>query len=117
MTRHTVLITGMSGLIGAAIRRRLEGRFDLRALNRSPVEGVSWHRADIHFSVWCSRRDVAQMVERCIAAPESLRFDVFFVVSDNRWGYRPVEHARPVLGYVPEDQAEDRRAPGERPGG
>jgi nucleoside-diphosphate-sugar epimerase len=259
MTRHTVLVTGMSGLIGAAVRRRLEGRFDLRALNRSPVEGVPWHRADItdldairpafagvdvvvhlaavaranapwedvlkhniigsynvfeaarqagvprvvyassgatvagyerdlpystlvaggpdapsswamlthetpvrpaslygcskvwgevlarhyadthgmsviclrigavnaedrpttprHYSVWCSQRDVAQMVERCIAAPESLCFDVFFVVSDNRWGYRAVEHARAVLGYVPEDRAEDYRALGERPGG
>ena len=42
-----VLITGMSGLIGGAVRRRLEGRFELSALNRRPVEGVPCHRADI----------------------------------------------------------------------
>jgi hypothetical protein len=37
----------MSGLIGRALRSLLEGRFDLRALNRGAVEGVPCHRADI----------------------------------------------------------------------
>jgi nucleoside-diphosphate-sugar epimerase len=247
-----VLITGMSGLIGEAVRRRLDGRWALSALNRRPVAGVETHRADIgdldaiapafrdvdavvhlaanvqanppweavlrdnvvgtynvfeaarragvkrvvyassgatvsnierdepyaaltagrydevaewpvlthesptrphglygcskiwgealarhfadttgmsmiclrighvsaedrpvkprEFSVWCSRRDIAQMVERCLAAPQSLRFDVFFVTSDNKWGYRDLEHARAAVGYAPEDRAEDHRA-------
>jgi nucleoside-diphosphate-sugar epimerase len=247
-----VLVTGMSGLIGEAVRRRLGGRWALRALNRRPVAGVETHRADIgdldaiapafrdvdavvhlaanvqanppweavlrdnvvgtynvfeaarragvkrvvyassgatvsnierdepyaaltagrydevaewpvltyesptrphglygcskiwgealarhfadsagmsmiclrighvsaedrpvkprEFSVWCSRRDIAQMVERSLAAPDSLRFDVFFVTSDNKWGYRDIEHARAVVGYAPEDRAEDHRA-------
>lgn len=246
-----VLVTGMSGLIGAAVRRRLEGGWALRALNRRPVPGVETHQADIgdldaivpafqevdavvhlaanvqanppwdavlrdnvvgtynvfeaarrsgvkrviyassgatvsnierdapyaaltagrydevpewpvlthespprphglygcskiwgealarhfadtagmsmiclrighvsaadrptkprEFSVWCSRRDIAQMVERCLAAPDSLRFDVFFVTSDNKWSYRDIEHARAVVGYAPEDRAEDHR--------
>jgi len=47
MPGRAVLITGMSGLIGRALRSLLEGRFDLRALNRSVVEGVPCHRADI----------------------------------------------------------------------
>ena len=62
------------------------------------------------YSVWCSLRDIAQMIERCIAAPESLRFDVFFVVSDNKWSYRDLNHARTVVGYVPADRAEDHRS-------
>jgi len=246
-----VLITGMSGLIGEAVRRRLEGRFVLRALNRRPLPGVECHQADIgdldaiapafrevdavvhlaanvqpnpsfeavlrdnvvgtyhvfeaarragvkrviyassgatvsncerdepyaalvagrydevaewpvlthespvrphglygcskiwgealarhfadttgmsmiclrigavnredrpmeprEFSVWCSRRDIAQMVDRCLAAPDSLRFDVFFVTSETKWGYRDLEHARAVVGFSPEDRAEDHR--------
>jgi nucleoside-diphosphate-sugar epimerase len=246
-----VLITGMSGLIGAAVRRRLEGRFVLRALNRRPLPGVECHQADIgdldaiapafhevdavvhlaanvqpdpsfaavlrdnvvgtynvfeaarragvkrvvyassgatvsncerdepyaalvagrydevaewpvlthespmrphglygcskvwgealarhfadttgmsmiclrigavnpedrplrprEFSVWCSRRDIAQMVDRCLAAPDHLRFDVFFVTSENKWGYRDLEHARAVVGFSAEDRAEDHR--------
>jgi nucleoside-diphosphate-sugar epimerase len=251
MARQTVLVTGMSGLIGSAVRRRLQGRYDLRALNRRTVDGVPTHRADIgrpddiraafegvdvvvhlaayaqaeatweevlhhnvigtyhvfegarragvrrvvfassgatvsgcerdepyaalvagrhdeatawpmlthespvrphglygcskvwgealarhyadthgmsmlclrigavtaedrptlprHYSVWCSQRDVAQMIERCIAAPEGVRFDVFYVVSDNRWSYRDLSHARAVVGYEPQDRAEDHR--------
>lgn len=251
MTRRRVLITGMSGLIGSAVRERLQGRCELRALNRGRVEGVPCHQADIadleaitpafrdidtvvhlaanahggapwadvlrhnvigtynvfeaarlagarrvifassgatvsgcerdspysalvagrydevatwpmlthespmrpaglygaskiwgealarhyadahgmsmiclrigavnaedrptaprQFSVWCSRRDVAQMVERCVAAPDDLRFDVFFAVSDNKWSYRDLSHARAVVGYEPQDRAEDHR--------
>jgi uronate dehydrogenase len=251
MTQATVLVTGMSGLIGGAVRERLQPRYALRALNRRPVAGIPVHQADIadlaaiepafagvdavvhlaafahgnatwdeilrhnvigtynvfeaarrrgvrrivyassgatvsacereapfdalaagrydavgawptlthesalrpnglygcskvwgealarhysdayqmsviclrigavnredrpqaprDFSVWCSQRDVAQMIERCLAAPATVRFDVFFVVSDNRWSYRDIDHARVVVGYEPQDRAEDYR--------
>ena len=42
-----VLVTGMSGLIGSAVRRGLEADHELVALNRSAVQGVATHRADI----------------------------------------------------------------------
>ncbi len=61
------------------------------------------------FSVWCSQRDIGQMLERCVTAPDSLKFDIFFVNSNNRWGYRDLSHARAVLGFVPADAAEDYR--------
>lgn len=61
------------------------------------------------FSVWCSQRDIARMIERCIEAPASLGFDIFYVVSNNRWGYRDLDHARAVLGFEPQDAAEDHR--------
>lgn len=57
--------------------------------------------------VWCSQRDVARMVELCVAAPPALRFDIFNVVSNNRWGFRDISHAREVLGYEPQDSAEE----------
>ena len=61
------------------------------------------------YSIWCSQTDIAQMVERCIVAPPSVHFDTFYVVSENRWGYRDIEHARQVVGYVPEERAEAYR--------
>jgi nucleoside-diphosphate-sugar epimerase len=252
MSTKKVLITGMSGLIGGVVRKQLEGRYDLRALNRSEVPGVTCHRADIadleairpafegvdtvvhlaalargdatwgeilhhnvtgthnvfeasrqagvkrvvfassgaavsgwereepykalvegryeavpktwqklthaspvrpsglygcskvwgealarhfsdafglsilclrigavnredrprsprHFSAWCSQRDIAQMVERCVEAPVAVRFDIFYGVSDNRWSYRDVDHARQVVGFAPQDSAEAYR--------
>lgn len=245
-----VLVTGMSGLIGSAVRRQLEGRYALRALNRSPLDGVDCHQADIadlesilpafagqdavvhlaaqvgddwegilrynlqgtynvfeaarragvkrvvyassgtavigwerqepyaslaagqydqappvwplitdqapihpgglygcskvwgealarHYSdahglsvfclrlgrvnpedrptqpreycAWCSQRDAAQMVERCLAAPAELRFEIFYVASDNRWAYRSLANARRLVGFAPQDNAEDHR--------
>jgi nucleoside-diphosphate-sugar epimerase len=61
------------------------------------------------FAVFCSQRDVAGMIERCLAAPPTLRFDIFFVTSRNRWGYRDLDHARSVVGFEPADAAEDHR--------
>lgn len=58
------------------------------------------------FAVWCSLRDAAQMIERCIEAPPTVRFDVFYVLSSNRWRYRDIERARKVLGYQPQDSAD-----------
>lgn len=42
-----ILVTGMSGLIGTALRRALESDHDLTALNRNDVDGVTTHSADI----------------------------------------------------------------------
>jgi nucleoside-diphosphate-sugar epimerase len=252
MTPRRVLVTGLSGLIGGAVRKEIEGKYALRALNRRPVPGVETHQADLgdldaikpafdgvhtvvhlaaaagdnsapadvlrsnvlgayhvfeasrlagvsrvifassgatvsgwereppishivtgryeevgtwaplthdsplrpsglygaskvwgealgrHYadayamsvlclrigrvraedrptnaremSVWCSQRDIARMVAACIEAPDRVRFDVFYVVSNNRWSYRDVDNARAVLGWAPLDRAEDHQA-------
>jgi nucleoside-diphosphate-sugar epimerase len=59
-----------------------------------------------HFPIWCSQGDLARMVEKCIGAPPSVKYDVFYVASRNRWGFRDLDHAREVVGYVPEDSAD-----------
>ena len=61
-----------------------------------------------HRAIWCSQRDVARMVRSCVEAPDELKHDVFFVVSNNRYSYRDMNHAREVLGFEPQDSAEDR---------
>ena len=58
-------------------------------------------------SRYLSHRDVCQVLQRCIDAPDDLRYGVFLATSNNRWGYRDLEHARRVLGYEPQDSAED----------
>ncbi|HHX43663.1 MAG TPA: NAD(P)-dependent oxidoreductase [Chloroflexi bacterium] len=57
--------------------------------------------------VWCSQRDIVQLVERCITAPEDLRFDIFYGLSANRWRWVDIEHARQVVGYESQDHGED----------
>ena len=49
------------------------------------------------------------MIALCVEAPSTLRFDTFYVVSNNRWNYRDLTHARDVLGFEPQDNAETYR--------
>ncbi len=58
------------------------------------------------FSVWCSQRDISQMVVDCIEAPPELKFDIFYALSRNKWSYRDLSHAREVVGFEPQDEAE-----------
>lgn len=61
------------------------------------------------FSIWCSQRDIGQMIEKCIVAPASIKFDIFFVVSNNKWGYRDLSHPQEMVGFAPQDAAENFR--------
>jgi NAD+ dependent glucose-6-phosphate dehydrogenase len=61
------------------------------------------------FAVWCSQGDAARGIALAIDAPPSVRYDICFITSGNRWGYRDLAHSREILGYVPQDHAEDHR--------
>ena len=58
-------------------------------------------------SIYLSHDDVAQMLHLCVDAPDALKYDVFLAISNNKWGYRDIEHPRRVLGYEPKDSADD----------
>jgi uronate dehydrogenase len=58
-------------------------------------------------SVWCSHRDIIQMIEKAVNAPDDLKFAVVFACSDNPTRYRDIEYARETLGFVPQDSAAD----------
>ena len=58
-------------------------------------------------SVYLSHRDIAEMLHRCIEAPSDLMFGIFFATSNNRWGSRDLNNSRDVLGFVPQDSAEE----------
>ena len=64
--------------------------------------------ARIH-SVWCSQRDIVDAIELAVDANDSVRYDIFFINSDNKWNYRDLSHAREVLGFAPRDGAGDCR--------
>jgi nucleoside-diphosphate-sugar epimerase len=58
-------------------------------------------------SAWCSHRDICQLVQRCLEAPPDLKFDIFYGFSNNRYAFADLEHTRRVLGYSPEDSADN----------
>ena len=101
-------IYGASKIWGEAIGRYFSDAHGLSVL----CVRIGWVGQNDHpktprqLSLYLSHRDVVQMLEWCIEAPPELAYDIFFATSNNRWGYRDLEHARQVLGYEPQDSAE-----------
>jgi nucleoside-diphosphate-sugar epimerase len=98
---------GASKIWGEAVARHYADTHGLSAvcLRIGRVKAEDRPTTTRDAAVWCSQRDVVRMIEACVEAPPSLRFDVFYVVSSLRHGYRDVEHARAVLGWAPVDSA------------
>jgi len=56
-------------------------------------------------SLWMSHRDTAQFVEKCVNAPESVGFAIFYGMSGNTYGIWDMESSFRVIGYNPLDDA------------
>jgi nucleoside-diphosphate-sugar epimerase len=104
-------IYGCTKVWGEALARHFTDSTDLSiiCLRIGVVNRQNRPNSPRDFAIWCSHADIAQMVEHCVAAPANLKFDIFFVVSDNKWGYRDISHGREVVGYEPQDAAEAYR--------
>ena len=59
-------------------------------------------RADL----WCSQRDIAELVRCCIEADPALRFGIYYGMSDNDRRWVDLECAQRDVGYRPQDGAE-----------
>ncbi len=64
-------------------------------------------------SLWLSYRDVTQIMELCIDAPKSYRYDIFNATSDNQWKIFSIEKIKNKLGYKPKDRALSEYTPRE----
>ena len=102
---------GCSKVWGEALGRWYSDSFGLSAI----CIRFGWVPADDRpgpvrtYAVWCSHRDAAQMVDKCISAPDSVRFVIFYAVSNSKYNYRDITHAREVIGFEPQDDAENHR--------
>ena len=56
---------------------------------------------------YLSQSDCVQMIDKCLGAPESLRYDTFDALSNNRWRWRDTTHAQEVLGWKPTGSADE----------
>ncbi len=63
-----------------------------------PTEREAWFRL-----MWLSNRDYCQLMERCLAAPLSLRFAVVNGMSANTGMAWDIEYTKRLLGYEPQD--------------
>ncbi len=59
-----------------------------------------------HYPGYLSQSDCVQVIEKCLAAPLDLKFDIFNAISENRYRWRSTEHTKQVLGWNPTGSAE-----------
>jgi len=102
---------GIGKVFGEAIGRYYSEEFRMEVaclrignVNRddAPIRNVR------QMAVWLSHRDLAQMVDQSLSV-EGLKFEIFYGVSGNKWRFWDISHAERVLGYRPQDNAEDYR--------
>jgi nucleoside-diphosphate-sugar epimerase len=58
------------------------------------------------YATFLSHRDLLGLVGACVAAPDGLRFGIYYGVSANRWRIWDIENAERELHYGPLDDAE-----------
>jgi uronate dehydrogenase len=54
--------------------------------------------------IWCSPRDLAQLVSKCLEQ-DHLGFQIFHAVSNNQEGYLDFSNAQRLVGYQPQDDS------------
>jgi len=115
MITHEVVrprgLYGASKVWGEALGRHFSDQYGLSVLclRLGAVYPGDRPKRVRDYSTFLSQRDVLDITQRCIDAPDSLLYDIFFATSDNKWAYRDLEHPGRVLGWKPRDSAESYR--------
>ena len=63
--------------------------------------GTDMPKVRRHYPGFQSNADCVQLVDKCLEAPLSLRYDIFDAISNNRWKWRDTTHPQEVLGWKP----------------
>jgi hypothetical protein len=78
------------------------------------VDNGKWSRGSEKYNrklkrmkaMWQSRRDIATLIECCLQ-DDSVSFEIFYGVSDNKRRWLDIKHAKDIIGYDPTDSADD----------
>ena len=51
-------------------------------------------------TLWLSHKDIVQIIDLSINAPEEIKYDTFYATSDNHWKIWSIDKAKKILGYL-----------------
>jgi len=60
-----------------------------------------------HYPGYLSQRDAVDLIDRCLSAPLSLRYEVFDAISENQWRWRDTSRAKTLFGWEPTGRSDD----------
>jgi nucleoside-diphosphate-sugar epimerase len=106
-----IAVCYVSKVFGEALGRMYSDQFGISVLNIRFGAVLARDKPVLrrHYPGYLSHADCVQLIEVCIDAPDSLRYDTFDAISNNRYRWRDIEHAREAIGYVPAGSAEDHQ--------
>ena len=102
-------IVYVAKVCGETIGRYFSDQFGISAINIRLGAVLDGDKPILrrHYPGYLSQADCVQMIDKCLSAPEAVRYDTFDAISDNRWRWRDTSHATQVLGWQPGGSAEN----------
>jgi len=97
---------GVSKVFGEALGRLYTDKYGMSVINLRIGTYRERPRTPREHAIWISPRDMGELARCAIEAPAELRYGVFYGQSGNaarRW----TDDAEPMIGYVPQDSADD----------
>ena len=93
----------MGKLFGEACGRYFSDRYGISVLVIRLGAVLPSDRPELlrHFPGYLAQADAVQMIDKCIDAPMSLKYDIFDAISENKYRWRDTRHAKEVLGWKP----------------
>lgn len=103
---------GVSKCFGEALARYMAEQEGVSALAIrigafQPIEAAQHEGSIGMMDAFVSKRDLHQLIERCIDAPDDLRFAIVHGLSDNHFKRLDLSDTRARLGYAPQDDLTD----------
>jgi len=102
---------GASKVFGEALARVYSDVFGMSCLGiRIGQVSANNMPSMVQPGIWCSHDDIARIIQLCVDAPEELRYEIFYGLSDSRHGWIDNSKLHDLLGFVPRDNEDSRRA-------
>lgn len=99
---------GVGKVFGEALGRFFTDQYGMSVICLRIGSFLDRPEGDRTLKTWCSPRDLAQLVQKCLDR-DHLGFQIFYAVSDNTRRIWAIENARTSVDYRPRDNAESGR--------
>ena len=98
-------IYGASKVWGETLGRLYSDKYGMSVIciriGRVTKENIPTSSA--HAAVYCSHRDLNQIIEKSVNKIDQVKFEVIYAVSDNKGRFRDISNAKKIIGYEPLD--------------
>ena len=94
---------GVSKIFGEALGRYYSDVHGISILNLRLGAVIDTDRPKVprQYPVYLSHSDCLQLIDLCLSAPDSFRYEIFEAVSDNKFRWRDNSYTKDVLGWKP----------------